>query len=221
MHLLIIASTFFEFYEFKSQYEYRVEECLEKKLQLSFLVTGVGVVPTTYHLLRHLNTTSDKYDGIIQIGIAGSFGRKCKIGDIVHVNSEVFGDAGAEENDGTMLDLFELNLWEKNEKPFDNKILFESENFPIKLPNTLIPVHGLTVGLGAGKSETIHLRKKKFAADTESMEGAAFFYVSIMEQIPFRQIRSISNMITPRAPEQWQIKESIDSLNDFMINWLL
>lgn len=221
MHLLIIASTFFEFYELKSQYESREEECLERGLRLSFLVSGVGLVPTTYNLLVHLKSTHEKYDGIIQMGIAGSFGRKCNIGDIVQVTSEVFGDTGAEEENGNLLDLFELNLWEKNEKPFENKILFESEDFPIQLPNSLIQVHGLTVNLGAGKTETIQIRKKKFAADTESMEGAAFYFVCLSEGIPCRQIRCISNLITPRDPEQWQIKESIELLNEYMIEWLM
>lgn len=221
MHLLIVASTPYEFYELKSFYESNQIEFYEKNLILDFVVCGVGLVPTVFHLMSHLNVSEHRYEGVIQMGIAGSFREKFRVGDVVRVVSEVFGDAGAEERDGSSVDLFELNLWEVNEGPFDNKVLHESESFPYPDPVGISHAHGLTVGMGSGAAETIAFRKKKFAADIESMEGAALYYVCLQMGVPCRQIRCVSNPITPRDTEQWEIKLAIDNLNHFMIKWLL
>jgi len=216
MKLLVIAATPFEFYEFRQHCLSLEEEMYNNNVRIDFKVTGVGLVPTIYHLMDIPADELSQYDGILQMGIAGSFRTKYAIGDIVQVVSEVFGDAGAEEADGGILDLFDLNLWESNDEPFHKKIIYESLEFPLDF-KVQHEVHGLTVSLGSGQLTTIQHRRKKFAADIESMEGAAFFYFAQKKYIPCRQIRCISNPITPRDVSQWQIKKSIDTLNEFMM----
>ena len=46
----------------------------------------------------------------------------------------------------------------------------------------------------------------------ESMEGAAFFYVSILEKIPFIELRSVSNEVGERNRAKWDIPLALDSL---------
>jgi len=45
------------------------------------------------------------------------------------------------------------------------------------------------------------------------MEGAALHYVCLMENIPFLQIRSISNYIGERNRKNWNMMDSIVNLN--------
>ena len=52
---------------------------------------------------------------------------------------------------------------------------------------------------------------------TESMEGAALHYVCISENVPFVQIRSISNYIGERNKKKWDMMDSIANLNDTLI----
>jgi futalosine hydrolase len=46
------------------------------------------------------------------------------------------------------------------------------------------------------------------------MEGAAFHYVCLMKQIPFIQIRSISNKVGERDKRKWKMKHAIERLKE-------
>jgi futalosine hydrolase len=49
------------------------------------------------------------------------------------------------------------------------------------------------------------------------MEGAALHYVCLMENVPFVQIRSISNYIGERNKKKWDMMDSIMNLNDSLM----
>jgi futalosine hydrolase len=46
------------------------------------------------------------------------------------------------------------------------------------------------------------------------MEGAAFHYVCMHMNVPFLQVRSISNMVGERDKSKWKMKDAISNLND-------
>ena len=53
----------------------------------------------------------------------------------------------------------------------------------------------------------------QFNADIETMEGAALHYVCLQEDIPFIQIRTISNFVGERDKTKWKLKDAIENLN--------
>ena len=59
--------------------------------------------------------------------------------------------------------------------------------------------------------EKISLLKHHFSVDIESMEGNAFHYVCLMNNIPFIQLRGISNYVGDRDKSRWKIKESLQT----------
>jgi futalosine hydrolase len=74
----------------------------------------------------------------------------------------------------------------------------------------------LTVNKVHGYDASIDLMQKKYNCDLETMEGAAFFYVCLMENVSFLQIRSVSNYVEPRNKENWDIPLAINNLNDVL-----
>ncbi|MFZ1371603.1 MAG: futalosine hydrolase, partial [Ferruginibacter sp.] len=58
---------------------------------------------------------------------------------------------------------------------------------------------------------------KQFKPGIETMEGAALHYVCLQENIPFLQIRSISNYVGERDKIKWKLKEAIENLNTDLI----
>ena len=52
------------------------------------------------------------------------------------------------------------------------------------------------------------------------MEGAAFFYISLLKKIPFLSIRSISNLVEARDTSKWDFKNAIENLNSTIIELL-
>jgi len=76
--------------------------------QIDTLVTGVGLVATTFHLTYVL--THNEFDLVIQAGIAGSFRKNIPIGQTVFVVSETFADLGSEEMNGDFISAFDMGF---------------------------------------------------------------------------------------------------------------
>ncbi|HNB49323.1 MAG TPA: futalosine hydrolase, partial [Chitinophagales bacterium] len=68
-----------------------------------------------------------------------------------------------------------------------------------------------------GNEKTIKVIQEKYNADTENMEGLAFYYVMKLINKPSIEIRSISNYVERRNKDNWQIKNAVDNLNKEII----
>ncbi len=182
---------------------------------VSILITGVGMPLTAYALGKVLSKS--KYDLVINAGIAGAFNRELTIGTVVQVISERFGDLGAEDADGNLMDVHEMGLIAPRQYPFQGgRLLNDMAGGFDFLPKA----NGLSVNRVHGSAASIAKATMAFNADVESMEGAAFFYACLMEQQPFLQIRSISNYVEPRNKDNWNIPLAIDNLNAVLIEVL-
>ncbi|HRO41614.1 MAG TPA: futalosine hydrolase [Flavipsychrobacter sp.] len=182
---------------------------------ITIFVTGVGMVATTYALTKIVQ--QQKFDLILQAGIAGSFIKDLALGEVVLVEQEMFGDLGAEDR-YNFIDSFELGLADENEFPFQQKKLV-AHTHPLFDKFPLRKVSSLSVNTVSGSSFTATARYEKFHADIENMEGAAFHYVCLQEKIPFVQIRSISNYVETRDKSKWKISKAITNLNALLIKF--
>jgi futalosine hydrolase len=187
-----------------------------KRLDIQVLVTGVGLVATAWHLAQTLG--KQRPDWAINAGVAGAFDRRLRLGDVVHVVTERFGDLGVEESDGRFVDLFELGLLNADFLPFSGKMLVNSD---AAQAHFLPTAHGLTVNLVHGSAESIAAIQAKYPdAQVESMEGAAFFYGCLSAGIPFVEIRGVSNFVEPRNRAAWDLPLAIKNLNARLVEML-
>jgi futalosine hydrolase len=62
---------------------------------------------------------------------------------------------------------------------------------------------------------------KTFSPQVETMEGAALHYVCLQQNVPFLQIRSISNEVGERDKSKWKMKEAVENLNTELQKLLL
>jgi futalosine hydrolase len=171
----------------------------------NLLLAGVGTVPVMYNLTKHF--ASNRYDRVIHAGIAGSYFLPLQPGEVVQVIRDTFVDVGIDHG-GIFRWIFHENLWNPNEKPFRNGWMEVPEDQSIKLE----AVNGITVDLVTAGPERKTRLAEKFNPQTESMEGAAVFYVCKMEDIPVIQIRAISNYVGVRDRHSWKTEEAIDAL---------
>ena len=185
-------------------------------IRLSLLITGVGMVSTAYHLTKALSNHT--YDLVLLLGIGGSFDRNIPLGDVVFVTTERYGDMGSEDH-YNFLDVFELGLEQLHQPPFSGGILPNAlQNLPV--PIGLPEVAGISINTVAGTSFTADARENKYGPQVESMEGAAFHYVCLLESLPFAQVRAISNYVEARDKSKWQIPDAVQSLNQWAISFL-
>jgi futalosine hydrolase len=179
-----------------------------KEVDISFVVTGIGILATAVNLSKIIY--EQKPDFIIQAGIAGCFDSSILLGETVLVEEEFLGDLGVVEN-GKWKDVFDLELMTPNTSPFKKKGLI---NPAIKQFNNLhLPtIKAVTVNQISTDENHIKQLKKKYNPVIETMEGAALHYFCNIHQIPYLQIRSISNYIGERDKSKWKMKLAIDNL---------
>ena len=172
-------------------------------------ITGVGCPAALYQLQKKLYQT--KYDLVIQAGIAGTFNNKYHLGDVVIVGQDTFGDIGMEES-AEFTSVYQTPFADKNKFPFTDGWLVNEYAY-IKNPN-LPWVNAITINKISDSILQKQQLIKNFSPDIETMEGAALHYVCLQENIPFLQIRGISNEVGIRDKSKWKMKEAIINLNE-------
>lgn len=187
-----------------------------RRLKIRFHQGGVGMLATAVALTKLM--WEEKPDLVVQVGIAGCFDSSMPLGKVVVVNEEALADMGAEE-DGKWKDIFDLKLEKGSYHPFERR----------KLPNPWLPaynllklpeVSGITINEISTQKERIQQLIKKYNPAIETMEGAALHYICREANIPFVQIRAISNYIGERNKGNWKMKEAIDNLNQTVLKYV-
>lgn len=164
---------------------------------IDHLVTGVGMVATAIELSKKL--IENDYDLVINVGIAGSFNRSLKIGQIVEVVKDTFSEIGAQDG---------------NQFLSPNEIGLELENTFHNAPKTSFdPVSAITVNTVHGEDTSIVRVMYRFNPQVETMEGAAFFMTCQRFSVQCMQLRSISNYVEKRNKSKWDIPKAIKNLN--------
>lgn len=173
---------------------------------ISYLITGVGMVATTYTLTQYLASNSCKT--LINVGIAGSFDKSVVIGDLLQIEKDTFSELGA-ENNGDFIRIDDLG--------FGQSTYHSNEPFFTDLDK----VSGITVNTIHGSEASIDSIKKIYPGiTTESMEGAAVFYVAKQCGVNAIQVRSISNYVEKRDKSTWNIPLAIQNLNIWLVDYL-
>ncbi len=169
---------------------------------IDVLTTGVGMVPAAAWCSRLLAGT--RYDAALNVGVCGSFDPALAPGQVVHVVSDRLAELGAEDGDA-FLNPGELNLAVEdvvvNDAPPRSAAL-------ARLPT----VSGITVNTVHGSERTIAEIVRRFNPQVESMEGAAFMYACRIADVPFAQVRAVSNRVERRSRARWKLAEAIASL---------
>jgi futalosine hydrolase len=214
MKILIVAATIGEIYPFLKKFNVGAMDtgvsvsAQASDIDLNFLITGVGMVNTTYFLSREINRS--RPDLCINAGVAGSFKKEYPIGSIVRVEKDVFGDLGAEDGE-EFLSLSDLGLGE-------NDVLdLQGSSYSNGKLNALPLVKAISVNKVHGYEKSIAKVAAKFSPDIESMEGAAFMFTCINERLKHVQLRSVSNFVERRNRDKWNLPLAIKNLNDFLI----
>lgn len=169
--------------------------------RIEYLVTGVGMMETTFSLTKKLHTS--EFDLVINAGIAGSFDRDLKIGEVVMVKEEILSELGAEDGDD-FIPVSEMGL--KAEWQWKNSPSFEF--LPFK------QVRSVTVNNVHGNEKSITKIVERLDPQIENMEGAAVFFVCQKHKVPFIELRAISNYVERRDKDKWNIPLALSELKN-------
>ncbi len=209
MHLLLVSATDFEINETGQWLNQSANHDNAPKVEL--LISGVGQLKTCFNLQKRIQVLRPNL--VIQAGLGGAISKE-DIGKVYLVRSEKIADLGLMEKSG-FRNIFQMGLERPDDFPFrEGKLmnpylqLMEWTGLPI--------IDGMTVN--EIKSSDFAGFQRNDIPVVESMEGAALHYVCLMENIPFLQIRSISNVTGDRDKTRWKLKESGKNLNEILIS---
>ena len=223
MRILLVAATAAELGPLISDFGCAISEfsegssicanCQLDNSKFEILITGVGMVATAFALGKHL--ADNKYDLVVNLGIAGSFDRGIGIGELVEITQDTLAELGAED-DNSFLTIGELGFGEDTFYPStklaDLYNLFN--NFNLKTASSI------TVNTVHGNEASIEKAAERLKPQVESMEGAAFFYACNQMDVPCIQIRAVSNYVEKRNRDNWNIGLAIKNLNTFAMEFL-
>jgi futalosine hydrolase len=202
MKILIVAATFHE-----------IQSVLNlPNNNIDILICGVGIPSTVYHLTNKL--VKQKYDLVIQAGIGGSFSKKIKTGDVVAIAQDAFADIGVEENK-KFKTIFQMGFGDENKFPFRKGCLYNDSEILHASP--LKKAKAISINKITDRKKRTKQLNKSFKAEIESMEGAAFHFVCLQQNVQFLQIRCISNKVGERDKTKWEITKAINNLNQELI----
>ena len=208
MRILIVAATAMEIAPLVAQFDRtsdvgpRITRYTHAGHDLLVTTTDVGMVATAAWCSGLM--MMERCSLALNFGLCGSFDRSLEPGIVVHVVSDRIAELGAEDGD-TFLTIEELKL------PAEHQ--FVNEAPPVNEALSRLPaVSGITVNTVHGNERSIAAVVQRFKPQVESMEGAAFMYSCLAHNMPFAQVRAVSNMIERRNRQAWKMAEAIDNL---------
>jgi futalosine hydrolase len=170
--------------------------------EIEYLTTGVGMVATAAWCSRRL--AEQRYDFALNVGVCGSFDAALVPGTVVHVIADRIAELGAEDDDA-FLAFADLTL------PGESEFVNPTPSMNPALA-ALPAVRGITVNTVHGNARSIAAVVRRFNPQVESMEGAAFMSACLIHQVPFAQLRAVSNVVEKRNRAAWKLAEAIENL---------
>lgn len=187
-----------------------------KRFSVGFHESGIGLLASSVSLMKMFVQETPSL--IIQVGIAGCFDKKVPLGKVFAVKDDFAGDIGVMENK-VWKDLFDLKLDKPNDAPYEKKSLpnpWLSQYNLLKLPTK----KGVTINTISTDKNKIDLYSGRYKATLESMEGAALHYMGRDLNIPFIQMRAVSNYVGERNKAKWNMQQAIYNLNETLLQYL-
>ena len=219
MKILVVAATELEISPFlnslqasgnkKSFFEYELNGH-----SIFPLTTGIGSTKTAFALATYPSIKN--IDLAINIGLAGSYNRDLKLGGVFEVFKDKMIDLGAEDPEGKIISMYDLELEDANVFPFTYGWLVNDKS---KFATNLPKVSANSVNTVSGCLSTVE--KRSGTADLETMEGFGFAYACKCLDIQFLQIRGLSNFVEPRNKANWAIHEAVENSNQALLNLIL
>lgn len=187
---------------------------------ITFMLTGIGSTQACHTVTREIwkaRLAGKPLDLVVNIGIAGSYDMEAfPLGSAAVIDREYFADLGFETTHG-FEDLFQCGILGKDTMPYTGGAL---KRRPIPhggIEEALARYRGatgVTVQTVTGNPEKVKEIYRRYTPQIESMEGAAVYFASIMEDIPFFGLRTVSNEVGERDRKKWDIPAALHTLEE-------
>ncbi|MFL6113736.1 MAG: futalosine hydrolase [Catenulispora sp.] len=186
-------------------------EALQRRAHgLTVIVTGAGPAAAATGAAWVLAT--EPYELAVSVGIGGGFAPRAPVGSVVVSTRVAAADLGADSPDG-FLPVEDLGFAPRVEQPdegWGKRITAALSGAGLNVVNGAV----LTVSTATGTAErAAELIARYPDAAAEAMEGFGVASAAAMAELPFVEIRAISNAIGPRDRDAWRIDAALEALS--------
>lgn len=178
---------------------------------LLLCVGGMGKVNAAHSATLLL--TRYNPEALIIFGIGGAYpGSGARIGDVVLAKEEIAGDEGVFTVDGfkdteymgiPLLKTSTSRIY--NVYPASELLLNQSLKKLLSLGYTALEGTFVTLSTCTGTSLRASELERNYKGLCENMEGAAAAHVAALHQVPWLEVRGISNLVEDRDLQKWDI----------------
>jgi len=190
----------------------------DNEVEIDFRLTGIGATNACYRVMKEVLTAvaqNRPYGLVINIGIAGSYDlEKYPVGSAAVISREIFGDLGFEGKDG-FDDLFRYGILDNDTFPYTDGALAR-QLLPYRELEDVLDKYGkatgVTVQCVTGSTHRRDELIRLYSPHIESMEGAAVYYACLMENVPFFELRTVSNAVGERDTKKWDTQAALRTL---------
>ena len=179
------------------------------------LETGLGAVNTAHALTCLLQ--AEEPDLVLQVGVGGAYlEAELALRDVVLATEEVYGDLGVRTREGWQGgELIGIPVLAADEEIYNR---FPLDPGLVRQAGQVLAAAGqaaagagpfVTVQECSGTEELGRQRAALFRAICENMEGAAAAHICRLYQVPFVEVRAISNQVEDRRKESWDLPGAV------------
>lgn len=182
------------------------------------LAGGMGKTNAAHALTALLETRPVR--GVIGFGIGGAYpGSGLEVGGIALATAAVYGDEGVQTPAGWLsTEGIGIPLWRAGESRTFNTFALDSARvesartaladagYDVRTgPFVTVSCCSGTVALGAAMAARVP------GAVSEGMEGAALAHVAAIYEVPFLELRAVSNRVEDRDLSRWRIRDASEA----------
>lgn len=217
--ILIISATEFEQTELAQRLESPINQVVVGKrwvtgtrgnAKVRLVAGGLGAVNTAHALSCVLQSQIPEL--VLQVGIGGAYPTSgLELGALAVATIENYGDLGVRTREGWQssaaigIPLVRGANDFYNHFPLDDALVLWAQGVLAKGNSSLRVGPFVTVQECSGTIELGRERCERFAAICENMEGAAAAHICRLFEVPFLEVRGISNMVEDRHRDAWDI----------------
>ena len=195
------------------------------------VVTGPGIANTVHGLTVAM--ASEKPKLIIQTGCGGGFEQTgIEIGDVAVASAEIDAQLGLEPDEaGAAVGRLPFPVIRKPGKEIFNCYPVDKEEFNSAVKSLKTGLAGsdatvfsgpfitvATVTASFGRSGDLH---RRHGAIVENMEGSGAAHVAALYDIPFLEIRAVSNRVGVRDKSKWDLPLSFQRCSQAVMLYLM
>lgn len=181
------------------------------------LPAGMGKVNAAQGLTAVLERHEVR--GVVGFGVGGAYpGSGLDVGSVALAESEIYGDEGVDTPTGWIsTEEIGIPLVEREGRRTYNHLPLD----PARVASAARALAAAGVEAGTGPFVTVSACSgtgrrgaelaERFGAVCESMEGAAYAHVAALYDVPFLEVRGISNRVEDRDLSGWRLREAAEA----------